>query len=251
MAGLHSNRGAKRAREARAAAGLDRAAPLPCLLTIVEERFGLPVVIAALPEGVAGACRRDGDAALLWVNGGEVRPRQRFTLAHELGHAYIGHDGKLAVDSFETFSGATTNPNEIEANAFAGEFLVPRVAVERRFDRDPDLEDTVRLAAEYGVSAIAALFRLTSADVVSVKRAARLREEIDAQHHLDVYERLALPLLEDRLEALEELPYTSPALAGSALRAALDGAAPVASAAHAAGVAPGALGPALEMISAR
>ena len=38
--GEDSNRGAKRAREARAALGLDPAAPLECLLSTVEQRAG-------------------------------------------------------------------------------------------------------------------------------------------------------------------------------------------------------------------
>src|SRR4051812_32274125 len=54
MASLHTNRGAKRAREARTAFGLDPAAPLSCLLTVVEERAGVPLILRAMPEDVAG-----------------------------------------------------------------------------------------------------------------------------------------------------------------------------------------------------
>ena len=92
MAGLDSNRGAKRAREARAALGLEAGA-LPCLLRTVEAA-GYAVVVAALPDGVAGACLPGG--AVLWVNGTHSLPRQRFTLAHELGHAWCRHDGSAA-----------------------------------------------------------------------------------------------------------------------------------------------------------
>ena len=250
MAGLHSNRGAKRAREARAAVGLDPASPIDCLLTVAEERFGYAVVVACLADDVAGACRRTLGSALLWVNGRQARPRQRFTLAHEIGHAWIGHDGSLAVDSFATLSGATSNPLEIEANAFAGELLVPKVAVLDRFDHDPGLDDTVALAAEFGVSAIAALIRLESAKAISPKRAQRVREEIAADEHLTAYERLDLPLLGDRLQGLDDLPYLSPSLHGTALHAGITGAAPAASVADAAGVPPERLAPALEAITA-
>ena len=67
---------------------------------------------------------------MLWVNGTHVAARQRFTLAHEFGHDWCRHDGKLAVDTFETMSGKTRNPREIEANAFAAEFLLPRAAMD-------------------------------------------------------------------------------------------------------------------------
>jgi Zn-dependent peptidase ImmA (M78 family) len=250
MAGIHSNRGAKRAREARAAAGLDPAARLECVLTVVEERFELPVVIAALSDDVAGACYRNGDFTLLWVNGDQAKPRQRFTLAHELGHTWCEHDGTLDVDTFQTLSGATTTPFEIQANAFAAEFLLPKVAVQGRFVREPGLDEVVTLAAEYGVSAIAALIRLTTAGILGPAREQRIREEIQADDHLEAYDRLDLPRLEDRIQAVDALPYTSPALADTALGAARRGDVPVAAAAHAAGVEPEQLGAAIETITA-
>src|SRR5215218_856798 len=64
MAGVDVNRGAKRAREARAALGLDPAAPLACLLSVVEEDARLPVVVCAMPDGVAGACFRTDTGAV-------------------------------------------------------------------------------------------------------------------------------------------------------------------------------------------
>ena len=96
MASLDSNRGAKRAREAREALGLDAAAPLEDILDVVEAQK--PVIVAAMPDGVAGACV---GGQILWVNGNQYAPRQRFTLAHEFGHAWIGHDGRLEPDTVE------------------------------------------------------------------------------------------------------------------------------------------------------
>jgi Zn-dependent peptidase ImmA (M78 family) len=248
---IDTNRGAKRAREAREELGLDPAAPLACLLTVVEERLGLPVVVARLPDDVAGACWRDGDRAVLWVNGTQAAARRRFTLAHEVGHVWCKHDGTLEVDSFQTISGGTTNPLEIQANAFAAEFLMPKAGVCELFDdHEPGLDELVVLAGGYGTSALAALIRLETAGLVGEERAARLREEIEEGHHFDALRRLALQPRTDRLAAITELPYTSPALAGSALAAALGGAAGADEAARAAGVAPEAFAPALESISA-
>ncbi len=216
---LHRNRGAKRAREARAKLGLDPAAPLPCLLDCVEERAGLRVVVAALPDHVAGACT---DGELLWVNGREAPVRQRFTLAHELGHAWCRHDGRLAVDTFATLRGST-DTREIEANAFAGEFLIPRVAVERLATTRPTLDDLVVLAAGYGTSAAMTLIRLKQFGGVSPEHAARLTAEIDAFEHHAAFERLGCTPLPDRLGRLGALPYLSPPLAGSRLAAVLSG----------------------------
>src|SRR5436305_854194 len=86
VASKDTNTGAKRARETRAQVGIDVAPPIGCVLTVVERDLGLPVVIAVLPEGIAGCCwRGDDDRVVLWVNGTQAAVRQRFTLAHELG----------------------------------------------------------------------------------------------------------------------------------------------------------------------
>src|SRR5215210_1050256 len=123
MPGLHTNVGAKRARETRAALGLEQGAPVD-VLEVAEQRAGVPVVVARLPDAVAGCCWRDGERTLLWVNGAQPLVRQRFTLAHELGHLRCGHDG-MPVDSVAVVGGDTHDPREVQANAFAAELLAP------------------------------------------------------------------------------------------------------------------------------
>lgn len=90
---------------------------------------------------------REGDAAVLWVNGIHGAPRQCFTLAHELGHTWCGHDGRLEVHSLQTLNVSTMDPLEIQANAFAAEFLLPRTAAAGLLDHEPGLEKIVVLAA--------------------------------------------------------------------------------------------------------
>jgi Zn-dependent peptidase ImmA (M78 family) len=225
MAGIHANRGAKRAREARAALGLDPAAPLHCLLSAVEQRARQSVVVAVLPDGVAGACYRNGVGAVLWVNGApSQRPqRRRFTLAHELGHVWLEHDGSLEVDTFATLNGRTSNPHEVEANAFAAEFLVPRAGLEQLITREPTLEEVVVLATHFGVSAIMVVYRLKQLRLASERRIAALEDEVEEGLHFRVADHLDLKPRIDRLAAIERLPYLSPALEGSALAAALRG----------------------------
>lgn len=248
VAGKHTNIGATRALQTRAELGVGPTAPIGCLLSVVEGRLGVPVALVALPDGIAGCCWRQGADVVLWVNGLQAPVRRRFTLAHELGHLRCGHDGTMAVDTFETLAGRTTDAREVQANAFAAELLLPRGAVRGLFDRPPCLDDVVVLAARHGVSALATLFRLTAGGVVRGERARRLRAEIDAGEHLAASARLGLEALDDRLGGIEELPYRSPALAGSALGAVLEGDVPVAAAARAAGVDPRRLAPALEAI---
>jgi len=117
MAGLHSNRGAKRAREAWAALGHTREGPLPDLLEAVEAQGGANVVVLELPEGVAGAYVARPGLPLLFVNGGQALSRQRFTLAHEFGHHRMGR--ATVIDAQAAIGPGARDPHEIAANAFA------------------------------------------------------------------------------------------------------------------------------------
>jgi Zn-dependent peptidase ImmA (M78 family) len=223
VAGLDANRGAKRAREARSGLGLDPAAPLACLLDVVEDRARLPVVVATLQDGLAGACVPFGEGRLLFLNGTQPAVRQRFTLAHELGHAWCRHEGGLAVDTFATLSGKASTPLEIQANAFAAEFLIPRVALDELLDGDPSLDQLMIVAAHYGTSALMTLFRFKQAGLVSSTACAVLEDDIGEGRHHEAFARLGLTGPADRLGAMDELPYLSPALRDTQLGAVLQG----------------------------
>jgi Zn-dependent peptidase ImmA (M78 family) len=201
---VHTNRGAKRARLARERSGLDTTSPVACLLTLVDRDAGLPVVVGALDEDVAGALVRNGTGAVAFVNASQWVARQRFTLAHELGHAFIGHE-QLAPDTTATIAGSTHVPEEIEANAFAAAFLAPPGGVRAMVEGEPNLEDVVRVGAHFGISAIAALYRFVTLDLVGAKRAKLLRREIDARLRMAKRQltehaaELAVKVAEDRI----------------------------------------------------
>jgi Zn-dependent peptidase ImmA (M78 family) len=237
-----TNIGAKRARELRAELGLDADEPLACVLTLAEADLGIPVIIAALPAGVAGCCWRDGERVVLWVNGREPRVRQRFTLAHELGHLRCRHHGTMPVETFVTLSGKATDSREVQANAFAAELLAPAAGVRALVGgAEPGLAEVVRIAATYGLSAIAALYRLTTLGLT--RRYAELTAAVEAGELEAVWERLGPEPLDDGIARIEPsgLPWLSPALRGSALAAVVGGSASTEAAAEAAGCAPGAL----------
>lgn len=234
--GKDTNTGAKRAREAREELG--PAGALPCIVSAVEENLGLPVVIAALPRGIAGCCWRDGDRAVLWVNGTEAVVRQRFTLAHELGHIRCGHDSGLPVETFETLGGKATDSREVQANAFAAELLAPVHAVRDMVDGEPSLEDVVLIAARFGISTIAALYRLNTLGLTS--RYAVLKDEIEQGLADAVWQRVSPEPVQDVLARVDrrELPRLSPALRGSALASLAAGSASIDAVADAAGCDP-------------
>lgn len=83
----------------------------------------------------SGFILRDGKLAVIGVNTLTSRRRQRFTIAHELGHLLL-HEGKslivdhaIRVNFRNDVSGMATDVEEIDANAFAATLLMPRSMV--------------------------------------------------------------------------------------------------------------------------
>src|SRR4051812_16734466 len=155
--------------------------PLPDLLRAIEGPGGAQVVVLDLGAGVAGACLQRGALVLLFVNGGDPAVRQRFTLAHEFAHCRLGHAS--VIDREADVFGTQHDPSEIAANYFAAEFLMPGQAVRRwARGRQVRLDELVRLAGEYGVSAKMARIRLaTSGALRDRERLQRLDTEIDEE----------------------------------------------------------------------
>lgn len=98
----------------------------------------------------SGAIDSLPDEAHLYVKASEPRQRQRFTIAHELGHLFLHPLGTAYRD--ETFAGSEM---ESQANGFAAALLMPLWMMEapvRRLDGDPqrlaDLFDVSRRAME-------------------------------------------------------------------------------------------------------
>jgi len=96
--------------------------------------LGVPVVATTLPDNISGAIKRDGDGYKIVVNKSHSRTRQRFTVAHELGH-FIYHRDLLGMgvgDDRAYRSEDTPLPNphitlthERQANTFASNLLMP------------------------------------------------------------------------------------------------------------------------------
>ncbi len=108
-------------------------------------------------------------------------PVQRFTAAHELGHAALGHEASLDEEEVLTralFSTTDTfDPREIQANAFATELLTPAWLIAMHMTRQgwkrSDLSDpkvVYQLALRMGSSYAATCYALN--DAASLGRAA-------------------------------------------------------------------------------
>ena len=124
-------------------------------------------------DDLSGFLYRDGEkAAVIGVNKDQAAVRQRFTIAHEIGHLLLHENDQVHVDrefKVQLRSGVSsqgTNLDEVEANRFAAELLMPsellRSDVEGRDFNLADDEELRFLARRYGVSTQALAIRLNS-----------------------------------------------------------------------------------------
>ena len=98
----------------------------------VTSELGLFVHYEPYAGELSGMIHRLGDgSAVIGVNALHSRTRQRFTIAHEVGHYLLHKDEALHVDEFFPFakrdksSSAAEDTREVEANQFAAELLMP------------------------------------------------------------------------------------------------------------------------------
>src|SRR5689334_6425822 len=115
---------------------------LPIPVEKVAEKCGVRVKTAALEGDISGFLFRRKGKAIIAVNAMHPFVRQRFTLAHELGHFILEHTGDFFVDRKVILfrdgnSGAGTNRHEIDANRFAAELLMPEDLVRKELENSP------------------------------------------------------------------------------------------------------------------
>jgi Zn-dependent peptidase ImmA (M78 family) len=123
--------------------------------------------------------RAAGADPVIGVNSNNTKERQRFTIAHELGHLLL-HDGnglileRLVRLNFRDATNSTaSDEEEIQANRFAAELLMPRQFITRAVDLllqgrpVSDLELVRRLARRFEVSQSAMEFRLTGLGILT------------------------------------------------------------------------------------
>ena len=99
--------------------------------------LGADLTYEAYDGEVSGMIYRFDDHAVIGVNSTHPPTRQRFTVAHEIAH-YVMHAGQpMFVDRFArvNWRNGESNQEEIEANQFAAELLMPRQFVARDVER--------------------------------------------------------------------------------------------------------------------
>ncbi|WP_082707050.1 ImmA/IrrE family metallo-endopeptidase [Pseudomonas sp. EpS/L25] len=100
---------------------------------------------------------REGNP-LITYNSLDAPVRQRFTIAHEIGH-HVHGDLDAPRDTSEQFSSKARDPKEVAANRFAAALLMPAALV-KHLVLEKRITDLSSLARTFGVSTAAMEFRL-------------------------------------------------------------------------------------------
>lgn len=131
MSAVSAERSATRLLEENAV----RAAPVP--VEEIARSLGAQVVYRPFEGEVSGMVYRTRDEKLIGVNSSHPPNRQRFTVAHEIGHLVLHRGTKVFVDTFEgriNWRDGASAREESEANAFAAELLMPAALVTKEVE---------------------------------------------------------------------------------------------------------------------
>jgi Zn-dependent peptidase ImmA (M78 family) len=137
---------------------------VPVRVDLMAERIGVTIVPRRVEHGAWSWCalyrrsRGSDRAPTIEINMLETNTRQRFALAHALGHYALGHVNPPQ-DFRDSFGAGVTSSIEREANEFALNLLIPAAALMSY--RDQGLTFSIEgLAERFGVSVIAVVTRV-------------------------------------------------------------------------------------------
>ncbi len=144
---------------------------------VIAEGLGASVRDADFDDDTSGVLTRRSGAPVIGVNASHHPVRQRFTIAHEIGHLVL-HSDALHVDAGHQLgvlppaplrrdarSSQAVDYREIEANRFAAALLMPEDFILRDLKGEPQPvspDKLAELAKAYEVSRQAITFRLTN-----------------------------------------------------------------------------------------
>lgn len=163
--------------------GFDPERPVDIFAIIEEERIWLMFQPLQHLFGFYAREQLPGEEVTgIVLHNGHPLSVQRFTAAHEYGHHVLRHD--VSVDSeTEVYGGGELPPQELAAQSFAADFLMPLQMVIRALRRlglpeSPEELDPVQayqLSLELGASYTAAVTQLANLNRISWENARALR----------------------------------------------------------------------------
>ncbi|HMO77940.1 MAG TPA: ImmA/IrrE family metallo-endopeptidase [Candidatus Paceibacterota bacterium] len=128
---------------------------VPINLKEIAKLVGLKVELFPFPDEIDGLLKKE--MAVIGINEHKHPRRQRFTLAHEIGHYVLGHSMNVNNDLIDDHFTDSTSATEREANFFASVLLMPAVLIKESCKKDINIK---KLAEEFEVSEQAMTIRV-------------------------------------------------------------------------------------------
>lgn len=143
---------------------LGLSAPEHIRIEAIAKRLGARVVEVRLDGATAQLVRNGEDVRILVSERITDDCVRRFSIAHELAHFVLGHPSTpaslLCGPAPSRRTGRNVRDYEAEANAFAGELLMPQKLLQRACEVSPvSLDVPSRIAREFSVSILAGAIR--------------------------------------------------------------------------------------------
>jgi Zn-dependent peptidase ImmA (M78 family) len=166
-------------KEAMALVRKYRVSKPPVPIEAIAEAEGALILRNHFSGYESGFALREGTSRIIGVNTATSPRRQRFTIAHELGHLIL-HDNPLITDYSvlvgmrDENSSLGTHRQEIDANGFAATLLMPQEIVVDEVRRELQLsnfsskdEFIERLSRTFDVSTEAMGYRLLNLSIIT------------------------------------------------------------------------------------
>lgn len=109
----------------------------------------------------SGSLSNEGDKWIICVNKDHNIKRQRFTLAHELGHYFLHKEKNINFIDTTFFRSNDMTSVEYIANEFAARLLMPEDIVRKLIDNE-QIKNIGTLAEKFNVSSAAMKYRVLS-----------------------------------------------------------------------------------------
>jgi Zn-dependent peptidase ImmA (M78 family) len=125
----------------------------PLDVKTIAEKLNIEVCFEELPEDISGILKKDeNNKWKIKVNANHHPNRQRYTIAHELGHYCLHRYQESFFEDQIFFRGLERTRTEMEANSFASEILIP----EKQFQKflQDNINDVDKLATKFGVATL-------------------------------------------------------------------------------------------------
>lgn len=152
---------------------------VPVDLSAIASSLKVQIMYPDLEDSVSGMLVFQYGQAVIGVNANHAQTRQRFTIAHEIGHYCLhGEAGTIFVDERKIQfrneqSSSGTSLQEIHANAFAAALLMP----------EQEIHSRAKLMVENQVEAEIAIWQL--AVIFEVSEEAMKRRLVDLGYDIE------------------------------------------------------------------